>query len=88
VFYTSNVDQYLFRDRVENRFYENVATLPIDRSSFFVRTINTSNRGGGSSVLAAPGRQWAVLLCSMEELLKAAKAGEILSQADVNRISR
>jgi hypothetical protein len=29
-FYTSNVEQYLFRNGVWNRFYANLATLPVD----------------------------------------------------------
>jgi hypothetical protein len=86
VFYTSNVDQYLFQDRVEDQFYANVGTLPIDASSTFIRTINTGNRGR-ALVQASPGNQWAVMLCSISELLKAAKAGEILTQSDVNRLS-
>ncbi|HEX5000588.1 MAG TPA: hypothetical protein VFY29_20360 [Terriglobia bacterium] len=89
VFYTSNVDQYLFQDRVEDLFYANVGTLPIDASSAFIRTINTSGRSGRNvaDVQATAGNQWAVLLCPIADVLKAANAGEILSQRDVNRMS-
>ena len=37
VFYTSNVEQYLFRGDLWQRFYSNVGALPIDARSTFVR---------------------------------------------------
>jgi hypothetical protein len=37
VFYTSNVEQYLFRGDLWQRFYSNVAALPTDARSTFVR---------------------------------------------------
>ena len=43
-FYTSNVEQYLFQDGIASQFYKNVATLPIDSSSTFIRSY--SMRGG------------------------------------------
>ena len=46
-FYLSNVEQYLYQDRVWNTFCRNVATLPLDPSSTFIRSV----RGGG----AGPG---------------------------------
>ena len=46
-FYLSNVEQYLYQDRVWNTFCKNVATLPIEPSSTFIRSV----RGGG----AGPG---------------------------------
>lgn len=42
-FYTSNVEQYLFRNAVAARFYENVATLPIDERSIFLRSAMQRN---------------------------------------------
>jgi len=45
-FYLSNVEQYLFqnnplaRNGGSYRFYENVATLPVDSSSMFIRSTN------------------------------------------------
>ena len=42
-FYTSNVEQYLFRNGVWQGFYENVATLPIDESSTFIRSASGRN---------------------------------------------
>src|SRR5262249_1508907 len=45
-FYLSNVEQYLFQDNGWRRFYTNVATLPIDASSQFIRTANQGNIRG------------------------------------------
>jgi hypothetical protein len=44
VFYVSNVEQYLEQSRVWPAFCANVATLPLDSSSIFIRP----NRGGSS----------------------------------------
>jgi hypothetical protein len=38
VFYTSNVEQYLFQNGVYRQFYANVATLPVDEESAFLRS--------------------------------------------------
>jgi len=64
VFYTSNVEGYLFRggDRAGNpnggasRFYENVSTLPLDESSTFIRWIPgaPSRRSSVPSIYLAP----------------------------------
>ncbi len=37
-FYTSNVEQYLFQDGIAGVFYDNVATLPADSTSIFIRS--------------------------------------------------
>jgi hypothetical protein len=44
VFYTSNVEQYLFRDYAWQRFYNNVGALPTDDRSTFIRAF-FSNQG-------------------------------------------
>jgi hypothetical protein len=36
-FYVSNVEQYLFREGLQQKFYDNVATLPLDSTSVFIR---------------------------------------------------
>jgi hypothetical protein len=43
VFYTSNVEQYLFQNGVWQEFYANVATLPIDEGSAFLRSARSLN---------------------------------------------
>ena len=42
-FYLSNVEQYLYQDRIWANFCRNVATLPLDATSTFIRSV----RGGG-----------------------------------------
>ncbi len=44
VFYTSNVEQYLFRDDAWQRFYSNVAALPTDPQSTFIRAYFNQGR--------------------------------------------
>jgi hypothetical protein len=43
-FYLSNVEQYLFQQAGSDRFYQNVATLPTDSTSMFIRSVP----GGGA----------------------------------------
>jgi hypothetical protein len=38
VFYTSNVEQYLFQNGVAQQYYANVAALPLDENSAFIRS--------------------------------------------------
>ena len=53
-FYTSNVEQYLFQQDDEwSRFYKNVATLPLDTTSTFIRSIGGGFRGGYNTAVAA-----------------------------------
>jgi hypothetical protein len=49
VFYTSNVEQYLFRDQAWERFYDNVAAMPLDSHSTFIRAY-FNNAGGGRAM--------------------------------------
>ena len=42
-FYTSNVEQYLFRNDAAMTFYGNVATLPTDKDSVFIRSASRRN---------------------------------------------
>ncbi len=37
-FYTSNVEQYLFQNRVWKEYYDNIASMPLDDSSTFIRS--------------------------------------------------
>lgn len=51
-FYTSNVEQYLFRseDSSWKRFYANVSTLPVDERSVFIRALVRTRSGELSPV--------------------------------------
>jgi hypothetical protein len=50
-FYLSNVEQYLFGNTVADRFYQNVATLPIDSTSMFIRSVPPGGAHGGNYVV-------------------------------------
>jgi hypothetical protein len=56
VFYTSNVEEYLFRDdRSWKLFYKNVASLPIDPTSRFIRSVlNGWKNDGHRTTFTAP----------------------------------
>lgn len=83
--YTSNVEQYLFRvEHNWRRYYENVATLPIDSSSTFVRAVfnNIGYMSGGS------GARSITMLQPVLELLKAVREGKVMGYLDVVNMSR
>ena len=92
-FYISNVEQYLFEQGDEaKRFFENVATFPVDSNSMFVRSF----QGGrfyptDTTVRFTPqssaGRSMEVY-GSIEQTVRAFRAGRITSWGDVLSLSR
>jgi hypothetical protein len=76
VFYTSNVERYLFQDGRWSTFLSNVESLPVDEHSTFIRSCfdSCSSFGGSRSVS---------LLDSMSGLLRDAAAGRVRSYRDV-----
>jgi hypothetical protein len=85
-FYTSNVEQYLFRNGdAWKRFFVNVGTLPVDGSSTFIRSVN---RGFGYQPYGGPGRRAQTGLCRIADLLKAFDEGKIYSYNDVAVMSK
>jgi hypothetical protein len=82
-FYLSNVEQYLFQTSTWNAFYANVATLPLDAGSQFIRSVPNSN-----ITPAQPGARAASMLCSMKDQVAAFAAGQIASYWDVIKMSR
>ena len=75
-FYTSNVEQYLCQDGLWGQFRANVARMPIDRASTFIRScFNTCSSPGGSRAVT--------LLDSVPGLLADAEAGRIRTYWDV-----
>ena len=70
-FYLSNVEQYLFQDGKGRAFYDNVATLPLDDKSVFIRPY--SLRRGGGAVQS---------LCPMPGFIRAVVAGRVASNND------
>jgi hypothetical protein len=86
-FYLSNVEQYLFNDFRSADFYNNVATLPLDPSSTFIRAFS----GGGFGGLGGGGGgafRFVSMLSSMTELLQEFKGGHVLQYGDVRNLSR
>ena len=76
-FYVSNVEQYLFGDNdAWRRFYVNVAILPYDGKSLFIR-----------SVLNPPGFGSRSLLCPIADLMNAFGRGNIAGYEDVITMS-
>ncbi|MEO5569231.1 MAG: hypothetical protein ABIR92_12105 [Gemmatimonadaceae bacterium] len=75
-FYVSNVEQYLFMDGKQGQFYANVATLPIDDRSVFIRPYSMRNfqRDGGSGTTNS--------LCPIGGFLRAVNAGRVYSNND------
>lgn len=88
-FYLSNVEQYLFQGDDEwRRFYQNVAMLPLDSSSTFIRSVfaGMGYYGGGQGINAyMRARQ---MLASMLEQVRLFNEGKLLSYDDVIRTSR
>jgi hypothetical protein len=76
-FYLSNVERYLFDGQnAWRRFYVNVAVLPYDRKSLFIR-----------AVLNGPELQSFSLLCPIDVLMRAFGEGQIGSYEDVIALS-
>jgi hypothetical protein len=88
-FYLSNVENYLFQNQGgpgnpnggATNFYANVATLPLDSYSTFIRS-RSGGAGGGIGGATRPPNEPA----SIEETLKAVKDGRIRGYQDVFNI--
>jgi len=78
VFYTSNVEFYLFGSGTFSGFVSNVKTLPIDQRSVFIRSL-FRNPYGGRHPMAVSGYASTQLLQSIADFLRAEQAGEIRS---------
>jgi hypothetical protein len=93
VFYTSNVEQYLFQDNVWSKYYANVATLPLDSASTFIRSVGGGMFGNPYSP-ASPqtvqrlGGRLPSVIGSIDALLRAFREGKITSYGDVIALSR
>jgi hypothetical protein len=83
-FYVSNVEQYLFMSDSWKRFYANVATLPLDSRSVFIRPL--INIGAGTytaSPVFRSGFRWDTMLFPIEHLVAGVEAGTIQTYYDV-----
>ena len=92
-FYTSNVEQYLFRGDDWQRFYTNVGTLPVDERSTFIRSFFNNLGFRGYQFQPAPyppvgsGPRSQTLLNPILDLLAAYQAGRVQSYRDVIELS-
>jgi hypothetical protein len=80
-FYVSNVEQYLFQDLIWQDFYRNVATLPLDETSTFIRSVS-SRMGYTGPMQWTDGR--ATALDPIKASLRDFQAGRIRRYYDLN----
>ena len=75
-FYLSNVEQYLFQDNKWRAFYSNVATLPIDSFTVFIRPYAM--------------RTWPIetSLCPIGDFIRSFNSGRVTSNNDALACSR
>ena len=85
-FYTSNVEQYLFQSDDWKKFFSNVATLPVDSSSTFIRAVFNFNTQPSNT--GTPGPRSKTMLASIVEQVQAFTEGRIQSYWDVIQTSR
>ena len=88
-FYLSNVEQYLWNppgNEDGRKFFANVATLPLDSASTFIRAV--FNSGGYRGVGGGGGMRGPTILASMMDQLKAFNDGHINSYYDVIQLSK
>jgi hypothetical protein len=84
-FYVSNVEQYLYQDGIFDDFARNVATLPIDGTSTFIRSVWT--RFGYQGHLLGPDRR-ATALYPIRAFVRDFEDGLLPSYYDLNSRSR
>ena len=85
-FYTSNVEQYLFQSDDWRRFFANVATLPVDTSSTFIRAVFNFNTV--PSATGTPGPRSRTMLASIADQVRAFGEGRLQTYWDVIQLSR
>ena len=85
-FYLSNVEQYLFQQNDDWRhFYANVATLPLDSTSTFIRSVFN---GMGYYRNQGPSMRAEQLLASMMQQISLFTAGKLTDYGTVIQTSR
>jgi hypothetical protein len=92
-YYVSNVEQYLFQQGDEaQRFYDNVATLPIDSTSTFIRSFAGGRFISADTLLMlqpqSPNGRSLQLTSSIAETLRAQREGRLTSWMAVIGLSR
>ena len=85
-FYTSNVEQYLYEQGDDwQRFYANLATLPVDSSSTLIRSSHFAP--AGARLRRVPSN-YVMLRSSIADLVKAFKEGHIQNYYNAIQMSR
>ncbi len=84
-FYVSNVEQYLYQDGVFSDFARNVATLPIDSRSIFIRSVWT--RFGYTGSMLGPDSR-ATALYPIRDFVRDFQDGLLPSYYDLNTRSK
>ena len=83
VFYVSNVERYLFDQGVHlKQFYANVATLPLDPSSTFIRSV-TADMSRRLGIPLPDSTAAVVFFVSIDDCLKGVTAGRIQTYRDL-----
>jgi len=88
VFYTSNVDEYLFSDNLQAKYLANIATFPLNSSSMMIRMTGGPGPVPDGTYQILPGKTWAGVLCPLPDLMKAFNAGQVQTRTDINWLSR
>jgi hypothetical protein len=82
--YASNVEQYLFQSGdAWRRYYESVATLPLDSTSTFIRSVGSQGGRNSGGFPRLPS-----VLSSVQSIIAAYRDGRITSYYDVIQLSR
>ena len=88
VFYTSNVEQYLFQNIDGwSKFYANVGSMPLDSASQFIRSATNGGRFGGGFGNAG-GLLMQQMTSSIPDVVRGAETGAIREYRDVLGMSR
>lgn len=84
VFYVSNVERYLFDDFAHGRqFYTNVAALPLNSSSLFIRSVTTDISIRLGFPLPDGREKWRTFLFPMKDCLDRLDNGSIKGYPDL-----
>ena len=86
-FYTSNVEQYLFQQADDwRKYYANVATLPLNAKSTFIRAV-FNYMGFRDPSSGTPGPRSTTMLSPIQDLLKAVDDGKVMTYYDIIQLS-
>jgi hypothetical protein len=89
VFYVSNVERYLFEQGAHGRrFYANLATLPLDQSSTFIRSVTRDISRRLGIPLPDSSANWWSFLAPIRACLEAVANGRVETYRQLFEIAR